>query len=103
MIGTGEFAMMKDTAVLVNTARGGIVDEDALYEALKNETIMAAGVDVFETEPPKNLKLMELDNLLVGAHCAASSLEAIDNMSMMAAENLIEGMEEAVKKESCAV
>ncbi|PKM96305.1 MAG: hydroxyacid dehydrogenase [Firmicutes bacterium HGW-Firmicutes-1] len=92
MIDYKEFEMMKKTTILVNTARGGIVNEDALYDALKNHKIMAAGVDVFETEPPKNLMLMELDNLIVGAHCAASSNEAIDNMSLMAAQNLIKAL-----------
>lgn len=93
LIGARQFQMMKSTAILVNTARGGIVDEAALYQALKNKQIMAAGIDVFDSEPPKNTELMACDNLVVGAHCAASSLEAIDNMSLMAAENLIAGFE----------
>jgi len=94
MIGTKEFKNMKSTAILVNTARGGIVDESALYNALKNNEIAAAGIDVFDKEPPDNKGLMDLDNLIVGAHCAASSVEAIDNMSRMAVENLIDGLEQ---------
>lgn len=94
MINADVFKAMKPTAVLVNTARGGIVDEEAMYQALKSGEIAAAGVDVFDVEPPSNPALMELDNLLVGAHCAASSVEAIDKMSYMAAENLIKGLEE---------
>lgn len=93
MISTDQFNRMKDSAIIVNTARGGIMDEEAMYVALRDGTIGAAGVDVFEQEPPKNPKIMDLDNLVIGAHCAASSLEAIDNMSMMAARNLIEGLD----------
>ena len=93
MINREAFRAMKPSAVVVNTARGGIVDEAALLEALQTGEIAAAGVDVFDVEPPANPDLMKLDNLLVGAHCAASSIEAIDKMSYMAAENLIHALE----------
>lgn len=89
MIGAEQFAMMKRTAVLVNTARGGIIDEQALVNALKEEQIYAAGIDAFSEEPPSNEELYKLDNLIMGSHCAASTVGAIDAMSMMAAQNLI--------------
>jgi len=78
--------------IIINTARGGIVNEDDLYEALKNDVILGAGVDVFEHEPPKDSKLLELDNVVVGSHCAGSTIGAVDVMSEMAAENIIKAL-----------
>lgn len=89
MIGKKEFNMMKKNAILINTARGGLIDEDALYEALKNNVIYGAGIDVFEQEPPKNQKLFELDNIVISSHSGASTYEAVDKMGIMAVENLI--------------
>lgn len=89
LISYDEFVKMKDSAIIVNTARGGVMNEDALYDALKNDKIYGAGVDVFDKEPPQNQLFMQLDNIVLGSHCAASSLEAIDNMSMLAVENLL--------------
>jgi len=79
----------KKNLILINTARGGIVSEDDLYDALKNGTILGAGVDVFECEPSHDSKLLELDNVVVGSHCAASTEGAVDAMSIMASENVI--------------
>ncbi|MDF2501749.1 MAG: Phosphoglycerate dehydrogenase [Anaerosporomusa subterranea] len=93
LISSKEFALMKQTAVLVNTARGGIIDEAALLSALKNRRIWGAGIDVFEAEPPSNDEFLKLDNIIIGSHCAASTFEAIDAMGMMAAENLINSLE----------
>ncbi|MFB9278403.1 phosphoglycerate dehydrogenase [Cohnella cellulosilytica] len=93
MIGRAQFAMMKPTAVLVNTARGGLIDEEALYETLKAEAIWGAGVDVFEEEPPGNAALLELDNLIIGSHCAASTVSAVDNMGLIASRNAIHAIE----------
>lgn len=93
LISNKEFALMKQTAVLVNTARGGIIDEAALLSALKNRRIWGAGIDVFEAEPPGNDEFLKLDNIIIGSHCAASTFEAIDAMGMMAAENLITSLE----------
>jgi D-3-phosphoglycerate dehydrogenase len=73
----------------VNTARGGVINENDLYEALKNNVLMGAGVDVFEHEPAKDSKLLELDNVVVGSHCAASTVGAVETMSNMAADNVI--------------
>lgn len=89
LFGKKEFKKMKDSAIIINTARGGVIDEDALYEALENNEIGGAGIDVFEHEPPQKKGFLDLDNIVLGSHCAASSFEAIDNMSIMAAENLI--------------
>lgn len=87
------FAKMKDTAVIINTARGGLIDEDALYEALSEQKIYGAGIDVFEQEPPTNTKFFELDNIVIGSHCAASTQGAVDNMSLFAVKNLINSLE----------
>ena len=89
MISAAQFDLMKKTAVIVNTARGGIIDEDALLAALKANRIWGAGIDVFEEEPPRNAELLKLDNIVVGAHCAASTVEAVDNMGIMSARNLV--------------
>ncbi|MCT4687344.1 phosphoglycerate dehydrogenase [Vallitalea sp.] len=89
LISYKEFDMMKDSAIVVNTARGGVINEDALCDALLNNKILGAGIDVFEEEPPSNNQFTKLDNIVIGSHCAASTLEAIDNMSMMATTNLI--------------
>lgn len=93
LISYKEFEMMKEKAIIINTARGGIIDEEALLWALKNKKIWGAGIDVFEQEPPKNKELLELDNIIIGSHCAASTYEAVDNMGIMAAQNLIKSME----------
>ncbi|HZG75154.1 MAG TPA: phosphoglycerate dehydrogenase [Paenibacillus sp.] len=90
LFGAELLALMKPTAVLVNTARGGLIDEDALYDALKHNKIWGAGLDVFEQEPPENRKLLELDNLVIGSHTAASTFQAIDNMGLMAARSLVD-------------
>lgn len=92
LISYKEFEMMKETAVLVNTARGGVVNEDALYDALLNNKILGAGIDVFEQEPPLNNEFVKLNNIVIGSHCAASTSEAIDNMSIMSTNNLISAL-----------
>jgi len=72
MLGAKEFALMKPTAYLINVSRGGIIDEGALCEALKNKVIAGAGLDVFELEPvPKDSPLLELDNVILTPHSAA--------------------------------
>jgi glyoxylate reductase len=82
--------MMKQTAILINSARGPIVDPDALYDALKNGTIWAAGLDVTEPEPlPADHKLLTLDNCLVVPHIASASIHTRSAMSELAADNII--------------
>jgi lactate dehydrogenase-like 2-hydroxyacid dehydrogenase len=86
-------AKMKPTAVLVNTARGPVVDPQALYQALKTGEIFAAALDVTDPEPlPPDSPLLELDNLLVVPHIASASRETREKMSWMAAENLVAGL-----------
>ena len=81
--------MMKPTAILINTARGGLVDEKALLAALKENRIYGAGLDAFAHEPPEDDDWFELDNVVLGSHCAASTSGATENMGRMATENLL--------------
>lgn len=76
IIGKRELELMKDCARLINCARGGVVDEDALYEALKNGEIAGAALDVFKEEPLADSPLLELDNVIVTPHLGASTQEA---------------------------
>lgn len=81
---------MKPAAVIVNTSRGGIIDENAAYKFLKDGKLGGLGIDVFEMEPPKDSPLFELNNVVVTPHTAAHTKEATENMANAAAENLIE-------------
>ena len=76
LIGKEELGKMKESAYLVNCARGGVIDEDALYDVLKNQGIRGAALDVFEEEPPKDLKLMELNNFICTPHLGAQAVES---------------------------
>ncbi|MGH6792529.1 MAG: D-2-hydroxyacid dehydrogenase [Methyloceanibacter sp.] len=91
MIGAAEFKKMKPTAILINTARGGLVDEAALAEALKNGTIAGAGFDVLTKEPPKegNILLdLKLPNLIVTPHVAWASQEAMQILADQLIDNI---------------
>lgn len=79
---------MKPTAYLVNTSRGGVIDEDALYRALKERWIAGAALDVFTQEPPWGSPLLDLDNVIVAPHVAGNSRGAQENMVSMACENV---------------
>jgi lactate dehydrogenase-like 2-hydroxyacid dehydrogenase len=87
LIGPEELRQMKRTAILVNTARGPVVDEAALARALADRTIAAAGLDVFEREPQVNPLLLQLDNVVLAPHIGSASIETRRRMSMLAAEN----------------
>jgi len=91
-IGAAELRMMKRTAILINTARGPVVDEPALVEALQNGTIAYAGLDVFENEPAVHPGLLELKNVVLAPHIASASVDTRRRMSTMAAENVIAAM-----------
>lgn len=82
-------SLMKPTAVLINTARGGLIDEAALLTALQQKRIYGAGLDVFETEPPADKSWYKQQNVIMGSHCAASTFGATEKMGRMAAENLV--------------
>ena len=86
LVGKEQFKVMKPNAMVINCARGGIVDEEALYEALKSKRIAGAALDVFEAEPPKGSKLLELDNIVVTPHLGASTKEAQEKVSLEMAE-----------------
>jgi D-3-phosphoglycerate dehydrogenase len=88
MISTNEFAMAKPNLRIVNCSRGGIIDEAALYEALKSKQIAGAGLDVFVNEPPTDSPLLTLDNILVTPHLGASTDEAQEKAGISVARSV---------------
>ncbi len=88
-IGAAELAQMKPTAHLINVARGGIVDDAALIEALQTQRIAGAGLDVFENEPALDPRFFALDNVVLTPHIGSASSATRLKMAMLAAENLI--------------
>ncbi len=91
LIGERELKMMKESAFLINTARGGIVDEEALAKALRERWIAGAALDVFEEEPPSfESPLFKCENLIATPHMAAHTFEAIYRMNMMAAISIVD-------------
>lgn len=93
MISTAEFAAMKPTAVFINTSRGPVVDQKALYQALKSGQIFAAGLDVTEIEPiSMDDPLLTLENVIIAPHIASASVATRTKMATMAAANLIAGL-----------
>ncbi|MBM3488989.1 MAG: hydroxyacid dehydrogenase [Alphaproteobacteria bacterium] len=91
MIGRAELAAMRKTAFVVNTARGGIVDEAALYDALKRNVIAGAGIDPFVVEPAMpDLPLFELDNIIVSPHSAGVTEESMFRMGTASAQNVVD-------------
>ena len=89
MIGKKELEMMKESAVLINTARGSLIDEAALAHALKENQIWAAGLDVYENEPKILPALLELDNVVLAPHAGTKTSEARDEMALEVIENIL--------------
>jgi len=89
MIGAEELNLMKDGAVLVNTARGGIINEDALLASLKSCKLSGAALDVYEVEPPRNLELLRMPNVVCTPHIGAQTREAQKTASILLAEKII--------------
>ncbi|MDR7520229.1 MAG: D-glycerate dehydrogenase [Armatimonadota bacterium] len=93
LIGAAQLKMMKPSAILINTARGPIVDQEALTEALRTGTIAGAGLDVFEVEPiPPDHPLLGLDNVVVAPHIASASVGTRTKMALMAVDNLLDAL-----------
>ena len=89
LIDTRRLALMKPTAYLVNFARGGVVDETALYDALVKQRLAGAALDCFETEPPDHLQpLFQLDNVLLSPHCGTFTEDSRYRMSMALADGI---------------
>lgn len=89
LINEERIALMKPGSFLINTARGPVVDEEALARALLNKKIAGAALDVFEREPKVNSKLLKLPNVILTPHIASATVEARDHMARVAAENII--------------
>ncbi len=87
-ISKDEFEMMKETAFIINCARGGVIKEDDLYDALTQGKIAGAGLDVFENEPPEGSPLLELDNLVATPHIGASTKEAQRDAAIIVANEV---------------
>jgi gluconate 2-dehydrogenase len=88
-IGAAELAQMKRTATLTNIARGGIVDDAALAAALRERTIAAAGLDVYEGEPRLNADLLTVPNVVLTPHIGSASVQTRRAMAALAVDNLI--------------
>ena len=89
IISEAEIAKMKDGVVLINAARGGIVDEEAVYNGLTSKKIKCAAFDVFEVEPPLESKLLELDNFIATPHLGASTVEGQIRAGVEAADKVV--------------
>ena len=95
MISTKEFNMMKDGVMIIDCSRGGVVDQEALYQALVSGKVAGAALDVFEEEPPKNSKLLTLDNVIATPHIGAQTHEAQLRASIQIAKQVIEALEKS--------
>ena len=87
-ISSEQIKLMKSTAILINVARGGIVDENDLYEALRNKAIAGAGLDVYTHEPPIDKKILQLDNIITTSHIGGSTKEAVKNIGDVTVDNV---------------
>ena len=94
LINAEVFNNMKKNAYLINTSRGRVVDEEALYEALLNKSIAGAALDVMATEPPdRKNKLFAFDNVIITPHCGGSTLEAFQRLGATAAKSIVDVLE----------
>jgi len=93
IIGKKELERMKPSAFLINTARGGLVDEDALYTALEAGKLAGAALDVFSEEPPLEQGLLYLPNVVATPHIGAHSKEAIERVGVLAAQNVVQALQ----------
>ncbi|MEW6229600.1 MAG: phosphoglycerate dehydrogenase [Bacillota bacterium] len=93
LIGDRELSLMKSSAFIVNTSRGEVVDEDALYRALREKRIAGAALDVLREEPPVDNPLIALESVIVTSHIGGYTREAVNNMGIMAATNLVDVLE----------
>lgn len=92
LIGEKELQQMKKTAIIINTSRGPVIDEQALIKALENQWIFAAGLDVYEHEPKIPSRLKKLKNVVLQPHSASATVESRTKMAIMAAENMLIGL-----------
>jgi len=96
LISEGELKIMKNSAVLINTSRGPVVDEKSLVKALKEKWIFGAGLDVYEHEPEISKELKILDNVVLQPHSASATFETRSKMATIAAENMIAGLNDEI-------
>jgi len=96
MISTKEFNMMKNGVIIIDCSRGGVIDQESLYQALVSGKVKAAAVDVFEEEPPKNSKLLTLKNVIATPHIGAQTQEAQLKAGIQIANKVIEVLEKSV-------
>jgi glyoxylate reductase len=92
LISKEKFRLMKKEAILINAARGPIIDEKALVEALQKKKIWGAGLDVYEREPAIEKDLFKLNNVVLLPHIGSASYETRLKMALMAAKNLVQGL-----------
>jgi D-3-phosphoglycerate dehydrogenase len=95
MISSKEFSIMKDGVMIIDCSRGGVVDQEALYQALISGKVAGAALDVFEEEPPKNNKLFTLDNVIATPHIGAQTHEAQLRASIQIAKRVTEALEKS--------
>ncbi len=93
MIGKSELENMKPSAFLINTARGGLVDEEALYAALVEGQLAGAALDAFAAEPPIDSPLLQLENVVLTPHIGAHTQEAIERVGVLAAQNVVQALQ----------
>ena len=93
MIGRGQLAMMKPTAYLIHAARGKVVDDQALVDALKNKSIAGAALDVFENEPALTDGMADLDNLIILPHIGSASVATRDTMALLVVDNVFDALD----------